>query len=118
MSDPVLDAAQLLAPFLAAGGDAAVAEVTRQARKAAAAATRRVLEAVRGDLPQDAPADEEAVAAALRAELERGSIAESDLRYAVEVLGAGRDNHGAQVNEVKGNAYIGNTIEVKGDFKG
>ena len=73
MSDPVLDAAQVLAPLLAAGADGVVAEAMRQAGEGAAAGARRVLDAVRKALGGKA-ADREAVAAALRGELEKGAI--------------------------------------------
>lgn len=115
MSDIVLDTAQVLTPLLAAGADGVVAEATRQAGEAAAAAARRVLDAVRRALGGET-ADKEAVAIALRGELARGTVAESDLMHAVEVFGAGRDNYGIQVKGEKN--YIGNTIDVKGDFHG
>jgi hypothetical protein len=115
MSDPVLDAAQVLAPLLAAGADGAVAEAMRQAGEGAAAGARRVLDAVRRALGGGG-ADGEAVATALRDELDKGTLTESDLRHAVTVFGAGRDNYGIQVKGDKN--YIGNSINVGGDFHG
>jgi hypothetical protein len=115
MSDPVLDAAQVLAPLLAAGADGVVAEATRQAGEGAASAARRVLDAVRRALGSEG-ADKEAVAATLRGELDKGTITESDLLNAVEFFGAGRDNYGIQVKGEK--TYIGNSIHVEGDFHG
>lgn len=116
MSDPVLDAAQVLVPLLAAGADGVVAEATRQAGEGAATAARRVLDAVRGVLGGEG-ADKEAVAAALRGELEKGTLAEGDLLHAVNVFGAGRDNYGVQIKGQKN--YIGNSIHIEGgDFHG
>ena len=115
MSDPVLEAAQALAPLLAAGADGIAAEAKRQFGERAAGATRRVLEAVRGALGGKPP-DEEAVASALRAQLDGGAISEGDLRETMRVLGVGGDNYGIQVN---GKAYIGNQITVEeGGFHG
>ena len=114
MSDPVLEAAQALAPFLAGGADSIAAEAKRQLGESAVRAARRVAKAVREALGTKHPS-EEAVASALRTQLGNGTITEGDLRDTVKVLGAGRDNRGIQVG---GNAYFGSRIDVKGDFKG
>ncbi|HET7485513.1 MAG TPA: hypothetical protein VFJ64_09080 [Solirubrobacterales bacterium] len=116
MSDLVLDAVQVLTPLLAAGADDVVAEATRQAGEGAATAARRVLEAVRRALGGK-DADKEAVTAALRGELNNGTVTEGDLLHTVKVFGAGRDNYGIQVKGKK--TYIGNSIHVEGgDFHG
>jgi hypothetical protein len=116
MSDPVLDAAQVLVPLIGAGADGVVAEATRQAGKGAAAAARRVLDAVREALGGEG-ADKEAVEAALRGELDRGTLTEGDLLHVVNVFGAGRDNYGVQIKGHKN--YIGNSIHIEGgDFHG
>jgi hypothetical protein len=112
MSDPVLDAAQVLAPLLAAGADGAVGEAMRQAGEGAAAGARRVLDAVRRALGGKG-ADREAVAGALRGELDKGTLTESDLRDAMTVF-AGRDNYGVQGEKI----YIGNSINAGRDFRG
>lgn len=113
MGDPVLEAAQALTPLLAAGADGAIGEVTRQAGESAAAAARSVIEKIRRSLDSDAPS-EETVAGVLRSELEQGNLSRADLLRTVETIRLGHDNR----MQVKGNAYIGNSIDIKGDFHG
>jgi hypothetical protein len=114
MSDPVFEAAQALVPLLAVGADGAIAEVARQAGEGAAAAARRVIEAIRGSIDEVDPSEEQ-IAQALRSGLANGDLAQADLVPLAEMHGAGRDNHGVQV---EGNAYMGNSINVEGDFHG
>lgn len=114
MSELVLEAAQTFVPLLAGGvAEGALAEIARQAGEGGAGAVRRVLAAARKALGDRNP-DRDSVAAALRTALREGAMTERDLRHAVTLLN-GRDNYGVQVH---GNAYIGNEIHVKGDFKG
>lgn len=121
MNDPVLEAAQALTPLLAAGADGVAGEATRQVGESAAAATRRVIDAIRSSLGGAAP-NEENVAGALRDEMEKGTFTQADLFRTVKVLGAGGDNLGVQVKgdlNVKGNVHSGHSIQITGgDFHG
>lgn len=108
MADPILDAAQALAPLLAVGVDGALAEVRRQADAGAAAAVRKVIDQVRGRF-EDVPGEAE-TAGALQEALTRGDLTQADLEEAVQI--AQRIDYGDI--QVGRNAYINSEIRVDG----
>lgn len=106
MTEPVLDAAQALTPFLASGVDGVIAEVTRQAGAGAAALVRKAVARLRDSL-----SGEEEVARVLRDSVADGYFSEGELTDLVRLLQPLQVNSGVQV---KGNAYINNTISIDG----
>jgi hypothetical protein len=82
MAIPVQEASEVIAPFLAAGADAAIRELGDQAGSTLSTNVRRLIEKIRGNLPEGGTGPAE-VAAALRAGLEDGSVCGDELTVLV-----------------------------------
>lgn len=110
MAIPVQEASEVIAPFLAAGADAAIRELGDQAGSSLSTNARRLIEKIRGNLPAGNPSEGE-VASALEAGLKDGSVSGDEIAVLVKLNRAERDIVGR-------NSYTGNTFKIKGSFFG
>ena len=109
MSVPVQEAAEALAPFLAAGGDAAMREIAKQTGTAAHKAAVRVIKAIRGSLKGGSPCPEE-IENALRAGLADGTVDEAEIRTLAASINVSGDT--IQIGKVEGGFYTKNIFNV------